>query len=61
MPIVSFSLKDIEKKGYPRKTLEELVPKLGIEIEGVDGDEVKLGFTPNRPDLLDFTGLIRAS
>ncbi len=60
MPIVAFSLKDLEREGYPKAALEELVPKLGIEIEGVDGDEVKLGFTPNRPDLLDFTGLIRA-
>lgn len=59
MPVVAFELKDFEEKGYDQKKLEETFPKLGVEIEEIKDGEVKLSITPNRPDLLDFTGIIR--
>lgn len=60
MPVISFELVDFEKRGYEQKKLEATLPGMGIEIEGISEGEIKLGITPNRPDLLDFIGIIRA-
>lgn len=60
MPVVSFEIKDFEDRGYPEKRLKELLPELGMEVERIEGKEIKIDTMPNRPDLLDFIGIVRA-
>jgi phenylalanyl-tRNA synthetase beta chain len=60
MAVVTFSLKDLKDSGISIEALKDLVPRIGMEIEAASEDEVAIDITPNRPDLLDFTGLIRA-
>ena len=38
----------------------ELVVALGMDIESSDDTSITIDITPNRPDLLDFVGLMRA-
>jgi len=59
MPIVAFGLEDFKKRGYAQEKLVSTLPKMGIEVEEIKDGEIKLGITPNRPDLLDFIGIIR--
>jgi len=59
MANVIFSVKDFKAKGYGSKAIEDLMTAIGDEVEDVKGDEITLGITPNRPDLLDFNGLLR--
>ncbi|MCW6160525.1 MAG: phenylalanine--tRNA ligase subunit beta [Candidatus Micrarchaeales archaeon] len=60
MPVVAFNVKDFEDRGYPVKRLQELLPSLGMEAEFSEGGEIKIETMPNRPDLLDFIGIVRA-
>ncbi len=60
MAIARFSEKDLERRGFGIKTLEELAPKMGIEVGRAGSGEVTVEVTPNRPDLLDSAGLVRA-
>ena len=56
---VKFYKDDIGKRiGYDK--FKELVIKLGMDIEGSDSDSITIDITPNRPDLLDFVGFMRA-
>ena len=60
MASINFLLKDLEDQGFDMALLEILVPKIGMEIEKNDDNEVVIDITPNRPDLMDFTGFVRA-
>lgn len=60
MAVITFSLKDLDAKGVSKKSLEELIPRIGMEIEAISEDEVAIDITPNRPDMLDITGIVRA-
>ncbi len=63
MPVISFDRKDFCKlvgKNYSKEKLEELLPMLGMEWEGSEGDEITVEVFPNRPDLLSVEGLARA-
>lgn len=60
MPTIVLSLKDFEKDGYSQDKLKELMPQVGIEVESVAGDDITISMTPNRADLLDFVGIVRA-
>ncbi len=56
---VKFYNDDIKKHiGYDR--FKELVIALGMDIESSDDTSITIDITPNRPDLLDFAGLMRA-
>ncbi len=59
MPNVTFSVKDIERM-FELKEFERLVDGIGMEVEARKGDDIVVSVTPNRPDLLSFTGLMRA-
>ncbi|MGD0729089.1 MAG: phenylalanine--tRNA ligase subunit beta [Candidatus Micrarchaeaceae archaeon] len=59
MPVITFELNDLKKEGYALKSLEQILPKIGMEIEEVTDHEIHLSAAPNRLDLLDFAGLIR--
>ncbi|MCL4363608.1 hypothetical protein M1439_04160, partial [Candidatus Marsarchaeota archaeon] len=59
MATVKFYNDDIKKHiGYDR--FKELVIALGMDIESSDDTSITIDITPNRPDLLDFAGLMRA-
>lgn len=56
---VKFYNDDIKKHiSYDR--FRELVVALGMDIESSDDTSITIDITPNRPDLLDFVGLMRA-
>lgn len=60
MATITFLLKDLEDNGFNLQTLEDIIPKIGMEIEDFDDKEITIDITPNRPDMLDFTGFLRA-
>lgn len=60
MASVTFYLKEFEHNGFDINFLKESLPKLGIEVEKVTKDQITVEITPNRPDMLDPQGVIRA-
>ncbi len=60
MAVVAFDLKDVTKIGLSKENLLKALPEMGVEVEEVTAQELKINVTPNRPDLLDFVGLKRA-
>ncbi len=60
MAIVTFESKDFKKIEPDRQKLLERAAAFGMEIELSDQSEIKMNINPNRPDLLDFVGVIRA-
>ena len=58
MAIVTFNINDLGS-GDTEK-LVETINRIGLEVEGVEGDEISIDVTPNRPDMLDFYGIKRA-
>ncbi len=59
MAVITFALGDIEKH-ISKDKFAELAERIGMEIEGITDRDISIDITPNRPDLLDFNGLIRA-
>ena len=53
-------LQELIGKKLSSKELGENLSLMGFEVESVDGDEVKVDLTPDRPDLLSTHGLARA-
>ncbi|MDE1856173.1 MAG: phenylalanine--tRNA ligase subunit beta [Candidatus Micrarchaeota archaeon] len=43
------------------KKLEELIMKMGFDVEGHTKEEVQIDFPANRPDLIDIVGFARAA
>ncbi|MCL5412220.1 MAG: phenylalanine--tRNA ligase subunit beta [Candidatus Marsarchaeota archaeon] len=60
MATTTFSLADLKAEGIGADALARLVPALGMEIEEMSGSDVTIDITPNRPDMLDFIGFVRA-
>ncbi len=53
MPVVELNLNRIQKlvgKKSNRKRILDVLPFLGLDIESQDGDNVRVEFSPNRPD-----------
>ena len=53
MPVVELNLNRIQKlvgKKSDRKKILDVLPFLGLDIESQDGDNVRVEFSPNRPD-----------
>jgi phenylalanyl-tRNA synthetase beta chain len=46
--------------GANRKRTLEMLPYIGLDIESVDGDSVRVEYSPNRPDLGTDFGVARA-
>ncbi len=58
MATISMLKKDlIDESGVASP--ENVIPAIGMEVEREDGGEITVDITPNRPDLLDITGLAR--
>lgn len=62
MPVVTFTFERL-KKFFPTKKLEdilELLPFIGVDIEGIDDAAVRIEYNPNRPDFASDYGIARA-
>ena len=60
MAVVSFDISDFEKEGISVNELDSVIPEIGMEVESISENEIRIDITPNRPDMLDFFGLVRA-
>ena len=61
MAIVTFELEDLARLGLAKENIKEVVEKLGMSLDGLDEKSATIDITPNRPDLLDMIGFVRAS
>ncbi len=63
MAVVSFVVEELEQlvgRGLSRNILENKVPMMGCEFEGIGDGEVEYEVFPNRPDMLSVEGFARA-
>lgn len=63
MPVCEVSISDLEElmgRSLDVEALEEALPRLKCEVEGVEGDVVVYEATHDRPDLFSAEGLARA-
>ncbi len=63
MPTITVDKKDVLKlvgKNISDEQLRERIPMLGTELEGMEGNEITLEITPDRPDMLTEEGFARA-
>lgn len=62
MPVVNVPLERLKKMlpgVRPEKALD-MLPFVGLDIEGIDGDIVRVEYNPNRPDFSSDYGIARA-
>lgn len=63
MPTVTLNKTEFEKLVGKELSLEQLkdrISMLGTDLEGIEGEEIKVEIFPNRPDLLSEQGFARA-
>lgn len=63
MPVVTFSkryLLRLMSMSMPDKELEAQISKLGCQVERLNGDEISIEVSPNRPDLFGAVGFARS-
>ena len=61
MPVVKIDLPRFEKMvGADRETILDRLPFVGLEHEGLEGDSVRVEYSPNRPDFGSDYGIARA-
>ena len=62
MPVVNI-LKSRLRKKFPNEKMENLIEKLpfiGLDIEGIDKEGIRVEYNPNRPDFSSDTGIFRS-
>lgn len=62
MPVVEFTF-DRLNKFFPGKKLDDIlqiVPFIGVDIEGIDNAAIRIEYNPNRPDFASDYGIARA-
>ena len=62
MPVVNI-FKSRIKDSFPNDSLEKLLerlPFLGLDIEGIDKEKIRVEYNPNRPDFSSDTGIFRS-
>ena len=62
MPVVNITT-SLLNKFFPEKDvteLQELLPYVGLDIEGLDNQVIRVEYNPNRPDFASPYGIIRA-
>lgn len=62
MPVVNI-LKTRIKSVFPHKNIEKILvklPYLGLDIEGIDKEKIRVEYNPNRPDFSTDTGIFRS-
>ena len=61
LPVVKIDLRRFSRKvGADRRKILERLPYVGLDIESVDGDTVRVEYSPNRPDFGTDFGIARA-
>lgn len=61
MPVVAIDLKRFARMvGADRRRILDRLPYIGLDIEGVKGNEVRVEYSPNRPDFGTDFGIARA-
>src|SRR5919204_1993044 len=62
MPVVNFSIKRLNKllPGIDLKRVLETLPFIGLDIEGIDSEILRIEYNPNRPDFASDYGIVRA-
>lgn len=61
MPVVRIDIRRFSKMvGADRKRILDRLPYVGLDIEGVDRDSVRVEYSPNRPDFGTDFGIARA-
>ncbi|MFI5404143.1 MAG: phenylalanine--tRNA ligase subunit beta [Candidatus Gagatemarchaeaceae archaeon] len=61
MPVVEMSLPRFAKMvGADRRRILDRLPYIGLDIESVEGDTVRVEYSPNRPDFGTDFGIARA-
>src|ERR687889_907504 len=62
LPVVNITT-SLLNKFFPEKDvteLQELLPYVGLDIEGLDNQVIRVEYNPNRPDFASPYGIIRA-
>ena len=62
MPVVNITM-SLLQKFFPGKALNELInslPYIGLDIEGIDNETIRVEYNPNRPDFASGYGIVRA-
>jgi phenylalanyl-tRNA synthetase beta chain len=61
MALIKLSIEELSSLSkVPSEKLEENLTLLGVPVEKIEGDEINLEITPNRPDMLCVEGVARA-
>ncbi len=61
MPVVRIDLRRFSKMvGADTKKIADRLPYVGLDIESVDGDSIRVEYSPNRPDFGTDFGIARA-
>lgn len=62
MPVVTIKFERLRKllPGIPIDTVLETLPFVGLDIEDIDQDTIRVEYNPNRPDLSSDYGVARA-
>ena len=62
MPVVNITM-SLLNKFFPGKALNEIIdslPYIGLDMEGIDNETIRVEYNPNRPDFASGYGIIRA-
>jgi len=62
LPVVSFPVRKIKEffPGYDVNSIVDNLPYIGLDIEYVDEDEIRVEYSPNRPDFSSYYGIARS-
>jgi phenylalanyl-tRNA synthetase beta chain len=62
MPVVNFTIERLYKflPGIDLKRVLEVLPFIGLDIEGIDSEVLRIEYNPNRPDFASDYGIVRA-
>ncbi len=60
MPTMTLSMKRLEESGATAEEIKSMIDRIGMSVESTEGDMITIEFTPNRMDLMDATGMVRA-
>ena len=62
MPVVIFPVQKIEElfPGYEVIRIVDMLPYIGLDIEYVDEKEIRVEYSPNRPDFSSYYGITRS-
>src|SRR5919197_3196633 len=62
MPVVNFTIKRLNEflPGIDLNQVLQVLPFIGLDIEGVDSEVLRIEYNPNRPDFSSDYGIVRA-